>query len=120
MFPRCSIDVLLFPNSRVTINHILSGTFKGYGFACFNSKVAALQARHVLDGQEVDGHLVECGWLKEGSHKLSDLHSKVSEISFYTGLIFPLHKSHIQEMNKDAMIANLHFIFIEINYILRD
>ena len=66
----------------------ISGAFKGYGFASFNSKVAALQARHVLDGQEVGGHLldsgekvgghlVECGWLKEGTHKLSDLQSKV-------------------------------------------
>ena len=66
------------PGSQLIILMMFSGTFKGYGFACFNSKVAALQARHVLDGQEVDGHLVECGWLKEGSHKLSDLHSKVS------------------------------------------
>ena len=51
--------------------------FKGYGFASFNSKVAALQARHVLEGQEVDGHVVDCGWLKEGTHKLSELQSKV-------------------------------------------
>ena len=41
--------------------------------------MAALQARHVLDGQEVDGHLVDCGWLKEGTHHLSDLHSKVCD-----------------------------------------
>ena len=55
----------------------ISGLFKGYGFACFHNKVAALQARHVLEGQEVGGHLVDCGWLKEGSHQLSDLDSKV-------------------------------------------
>jgi len=54
-----------------------TGLFKGYGFACFHNKVAALQARHVLEGQEVGGHTVDCGWLKEGSHKVSDLDSKV-------------------------------------------
>jgi len=54
-----------------------TGSFKGYGFACFHNKVAALQARHVLEGQEVGGHVVDCGWLKEGSHQLSDLDSKV-------------------------------------------
>ena len=70
--------VLMF--IKPTINHFkFSGLFKGYGFACFTSKVAALQARHVLDGQEVDGHLVDCGWLKEGTHHLSDLHSKVCD-----------------------------------------
>merc|ERR1719471_1443141 len=66
----CVKDSFLLVSSR-------TGLFKGYGFACFTSKVAALQARHVLDGQEVDGHLVDCGWLKEGTHHLSDLHSKV-------------------------------------------
>ena len=40
--------------------------------------MAALQARHVLEGQEVDGHVVDVGWLKEGTHTLNDLHSKVS------------------------------------------
>ena len=55
----------------------ISGLFKGYGFACFHNKVSALQARHVLEGQEVGGHTVDCGWLKEGSHKVSDLDSKV-------------------------------------------
>jgi len=54
-----------------------TGVFKGYGFATFHSKVAALQARHVLEGQEVRGHIIDCGWLKEGTHQLSDLHSKV-------------------------------------------
>lgn len=51
--------------------------FKGYGFACFKSKVAALQARHVLEGQEVRGHTIDCGWIKEGTHQLADLQSKV-------------------------------------------
>ena len=55
----------------------ISGVFKGYGFACFHNKVSALQARHVLDGQTVGGHTVDCGWLKEGSHSLAELHSKV-------------------------------------------
>ena len=59
---------------------IISGEFKGYGFACFNSKVAALQARHVLEGQEVDGHVVDVGWLKEGVHQVTDLHSKVTTL----------------------------------------
>jgi len=54
-----------------------SGVFKGYGFACFKSKVAALQARHVLEGQEVRGHAIDCGWIKEGTHQLADLQSKV-------------------------------------------
>eukprot|EP00090_Calanus_glacialis_P028706 TRINITY_DN46070_c0_g1_i1.p1 TRINITY_DN46070_c0_g1~~TRINITY_DN46070_c0_g1_i1.p1 ORF type:complete len:666 (-),score=138.11 TRINITY_DN46070_c0_g1_i1:710-2707(-) len=54
-----------------------TGVFKGYGFACFQSKVAALQARHVLEGQEVRGHSIDCGWIKEGTHQLADLHSKV-------------------------------------------
>ena len=65
----------------ITIYPLLSGQFKGYGFACFNSKVAALQARHVLEGQEVDGHVVDVSWLKEGVHQLSDLQSKVQTIS---------------------------------------
>ena len=55
----------------------ISGVFKGYGFACFKSKVAALQARHVLEGQEVRGHAIDCGWIKEGTHQLADLQSKV-------------------------------------------
>ena len=42
--------------------------------------MAALQARHVLEGQEVGGHVVDCGWLKEGSHQLSDLDSKVCKV----------------------------------------
>jgi len=54
-----------------------TGVFKGYGFACFQSKVAALQARHVLEGQEVRGHAIDCGWIKEGTHQLVDLNSKV-------------------------------------------
>ena len=40
--------------------------------------MAALQARHVLEGREVRGHTVDCGWLKEGTHSLEDLHSKVN------------------------------------------
>lgn len=35
------------------------------------------QARHVLEGQEVRGHLVACEWVKEGTHPLATLHSKV-------------------------------------------
>ena len=62
---------------KLSSSEEISGLFKGYGFACFHNKVAALQARHVLEGQEVGGHLVDCGWLKEGSHQLSDLDSKV-------------------------------------------
>lgn len=54
-----------------------SGVCKGYGFARFSSSVAGLQARHVLEGQEVRGHRVDCGWLKEGTHKLESLNSKV-------------------------------------------
>jgi len=54
-----------------------TGVFKGYGFACFQSKVAALQARHVLEGQEVRGYTIDCGWIKEGTHQLADLNSKV-------------------------------------------
>ena len=38
---------------------------------------------HLLDsGEKVGGHLVDCGWLKEGTHKLSDLQSKVCYTSF--------------------------------------
>ena len=36
-----------------------------------------LQARHVLEGQEVRGHRVDCEWVKEGSHSIASLHSKV-------------------------------------------
>jgi len=54
-----------------------TGACKGYGFAKFTSSVAALQARHVLEGQEVRGHRVDCGWVKEGSHPLPELNSKV-------------------------------------------
>ena len=71
------ITIILVDN----IFPLLSGQFKGYGFACFNSKVAALQARHVLEGQEVDGHVVDVSWLKEGVHQLTDLQSKVQTIS---------------------------------------
>jgi len=59
------------------MNSERTGVFKGYGFACFKSKVAALQARHVLEGQEVRGHAIDCGWIKEGTHQLADLQSKV-------------------------------------------
>lgn len=54
-----------------------TGSKKGYGFAQFGSSVAGLQARHVLDGQEVRGHKVECDWVKEGTHTIDSLHSKV-------------------------------------------
>jgi len=54
-----------------------TGACKGYGFAKFTSSVAGLQARHVLEGQEVRGHTVDCGWVKEGSHPLPELNSKV-------------------------------------------
>jgi len=59
------------------MNSARTGVFKGYGFACFKSKVAALQARYVLEGQEVRGHAIDCGWIKEGTHQLADLQSKV-------------------------------------------
>jgi len=49
----------------------------GYGFAQFSNCVAGLQARHVLDGQEVRGHQVDCDWVKEGTHTIGSLHSKV-------------------------------------------
>ena len=72
------IDILQFIiKSPLLIVLRISGVFKGYGFACFHNKVSALQARHVLDGQTVGGHTVDCGWLKEGSHSLAELHSKV-------------------------------------------
>jgi len=54
-----------------------NGHCKGYGFARFDSPSAALQARHVLEGQEVRGHRVDCEWVKEGTHTLASLHSKV-------------------------------------------
>ena len=77
-----------------------AGHCKGYGFARFDSPSAALQvilhsrsleikildvfklkfviqARHVLEGQEVRGHRVDCEWVKEGTHTLASLHSKV-------------------------------------------
>ena len=36
-----------------------------------------MQARHVLEGHELRGHSLDCGWLQVGSHPLSTLQSKV-------------------------------------------
>ena len=46
--------------------------------------MAALQARHVLEGQEVDGHVVDVSWLKEGVHQLTDLQSKVQTTTYFS------------------------------------
>ena len=70
-------DWLLVMIYKLSWHDEISGLFKGYGFACFHNKVAALQARHVLEGQEVGGHVLDCGWLREGDHQVSSLDSKV-------------------------------------------
>ena len=56
---------------------IYLGKFKGYGLCQFLSKCAGLQARHVLEGQDVRGHNIDCDWLDIGPHSLASLHSKV-------------------------------------------
>ena len=43
----------------------VAGKFKGYGLIQFVHKSSSIQARHVLDEQEVrGGHVIVCDWLK--------------------------------------------------------
>ena len=85
--------------------------------------MAALQARHVLDGQEVDGHLVDCGWLKEGTHHLSDLHSKVCDeiicTRYETHFTFYIHifKLNAGFLQNDISAKKLGLSKFESNYI---
>ncbi len=55
----------------------VAGACKGYGLVRFGSQCAGLQARHVLEGQLIRGHTIDCGWLAEGTYLPADLHSKV-------------------------------------------
>lgn len=63
----------------ILVHSETSGKFKGYGLVKYVSKASSIQARHVLDGQEVrGGHVVDCDWLKHTnpSNSVISLHSK--------------------------------------------
>jgi len=42
----------------------ISGQSKGYGLVKFVQKSSSIEAKHVLDGQEINGHVIDCDWLK--------------------------------------------------------
>ena len=60
-------------------SYFVAGLCKGYGLVRFGSQCAGLQARHVLEGQLIRGHTIDCGWMPLGTYNPPDLHSKVSQ-----------------------------------------
>lgn len=52
------------------------GRFKGYALVLYSNPSSSIQARHVLEGQEVKGHALDCDWLKYGIVESVSLHSK--------------------------------------------
>ncbi|QQP39030.1 Uncharacterized protein FKW44_019784, partial [Caligus rogercresseyi] len=54
-----------------------TGESKGYGLIKYMSSDAAAQAKHLLDGRELEaGHVLDCDWLNSGRITLVSLHSK--------------------------------------------
>ncbi|TRY75631.1 hypothetical protein TCAL_09736 [Tigriopus californicus] len=53
-----------------------TGRFKGYALVLYSNPSSSIQARHVLEGQEVKGHALDCDWLKYGIVESVSLHSK--------------------------------------------
>jgi len=53
-----------------------SGDSKGYGFVEYRTKEAALQAKNMLDGKQVDNWILCCDWLDSSHITFDSLHSK--------------------------------------------
>jgi len=58
--------------------HLLSfsGDSKGYGFVEYTTKEAALQAKNMLDGKQVENWILCCDWLDSSHITFDSLHSK--------------------------------------------
>jgi hypothetical protein len=53
-----------------------SGDSKGYGFVEYTTKEAALQAKNMLDGKQVENWILCCDWLDSSHITFDSLHSK--------------------------------------------
>ena len=53
-----------------------TGRSKGYGLVKYCSNEAAAQARHLLDGRELEGHSLQADWLNSTHIAFRQLHSK--------------------------------------------
>ncbi|TRY74489.1 hypothetical protein TCAL_15657 [Tigriopus californicus] len=54
----------------------LTGESKGYGLIKYLSSDASAQARHLLDGREINQYRIDCDWLNSGHITFKSLHSK--------------------------------------------
>jgi hypothetical protein len=52
------------------------GDSKGYGFVEYTTKEAALQAKNMLDGKQVENLILCCDWLDSSHITFDSLHSK--------------------------------------------
>lgn len=52
------------------------GDSKGYGFVEYTTKEAALQAKNMLDGKQVENWILCCDWLDSSHITFDSLHSK--------------------------------------------
>ena len=123
MFSRGSIDILLFSfrQSRFTINHThdIFRIVQGLRVCMFPQQ--GRRPPGSPRARRAGGWRPSCGVrMAQGRISQTRWSPQQGEQDFGVNRLKSLlHKSHIR-MNKDAMIANLKFIFIEINYILRD
>ncbi|GLH14926.1 Protein elav [Gryllus bimaculatus] len=53
-----------------------TGESKGYGFVEYSTKEAALQAKNMLDGKQMDNWILCCDWLDSSHVTFDSLHSK--------------------------------------------
>ncbi|XP_021933199.1 ribonucleoprotein PTB-binding 1-like isoform X4 [Zootermopsis nevadensis] len=53
-----------------------TGDSKGYGFVEYTTKEAALQAKNMLDGKQVENWILCCDWLDSSHITFDSLHSK--------------------------------------------
>ena len=53
-----------------------TGESKGYGLIKYVSSDASAQARHLLDGREINSYTIDCNWLNSGHVSFKSLHSK--------------------------------------------
>ncbi|KAJ9583472.1 hypothetical protein L9F63_022180, partial [Diploptera punctata] len=53
-----------------------TGDSKGYGFVEYTTKEAALQAKNMLDGKQIENWILCCDWLDSSHITFDSLHSK--------------------------------------------